>query len=114
MAGETRGIAPNFIHSLDACHMRMVVTGLFRRSNVSNIWSVHDAFGCHPNHIDLLREVTVNTFAMVHSSNQEGRGILQELIYQSVGKELPEGDMKISDVSRLDAKSEPLSKYLIS
>ena len=53
LSAERRGIAPNFIHSLDACHMRLFATAM-ARNGVTDIWSVHDAFGCHPNHIEDL------------------------------------------------------------
>jgi DNA-directed RNA polymerase len=39
-------VAPNFVHSLDACHLRMaVVRGLDR--GVTSFGMVHDSFGVH-------------------------------------------------------------------
>ena len=65
VSGERRGIAPNFIHSLDACHMRLFATAM-ARNGVTDIWSVHDAFGCHPNHIEDMRYIVNKTFVEVH------------------------------------------------
>jgi len=110
--GERRGIAPNFIHSLDACHMRMVIRGL-SVNDVTNIWSVHDAFGCHPNHIELLRTIVNKTFTMVHELNDENRGILTQLYRDNTGKDLPVGTMNIDDVAKSES-GDLVAKYLIS
>ena len=54
--GESSGISPNFVHSHDACLMRLVVSELWR-NGITDIWSVHDSFGCHPNNIMKIREL---------------------------------------------------------
>ena len=110
--GERRGIAPNFIHSLDACHMRMVVKAL-SRNGVTDIWSVHDAFGCHPNHIDDLRLIVNTTFAQVHAADENGRGALSKLYFEVTGKELEMGDMDLTDIMNV-VNGELESRYLIS
>jgi hypothetical protein len=124
LLAETRGIAPQFIHSLDACHMRMVIAGLNKRFGISDIWSVHDAFGCHPNHIEKMREIVVTTFAIVHSEyisaaekdkdKPKARGIISQVYFENTGKELKLGDMCIDDVAHLNEDGTPVSKYLIS
>jgi len=110
--GARRGIAPNFIHSLDACHMRMVVNGLAMKG-VTDVWSVHDAFGCHPNHIEDLRSIVNHTFKAVHDSDQNGRGELARLYVEVTGKELEVGDMNLGDIVK-EVDGELLSKFLIS
>ena len=56
---EERAIAPNFVHSLDAEHMRFVARGIFDHQKEIGVppqfWMVHDAFGCHPNDMSELR-----------------------------------------------------------
>ena len=108
-----RGIAPNFIHSLDACHMRMVVNDMAISEGVTDFWSVHDAFGCHPNHIEGLRRAVNSKFVQVHKSDENGNGILAKLYLQQAGEELPIGNMVIEDVMK-ELDGELLSKYLIS
>ena len=54
--GESSGISPNFVHSHDACLMRLVVSELWN-NGITDIWSVHDSFGCHPNNIMMVREL---------------------------------------------------------
>ena len=108
-----RGIAPNFIHSLDACHMRMVVNDMAISEGVTDFWSVHDAFGCHPNHIEGMRRAVNSKFVQVHKSDENGNGILAQLYLQQAGEELPIGNMVIEDVMK-EMDGELLSKYLIS
>ena len=112
VSGERRGIAPNFIHSLDACHMRLFATAM-ARNGVTDIWSVHDAFGCHPNHIEDMRYIVNKTFVEVHTADENGRGILSRLFYDITGKELEIGEMDLSDIAKL-IDGELLSKYLVS
>ena len=75
---DRRGIAPNFIHSLDACHMRMWL--ILAMKGVTDVWSVHDAFGCHPNHIEDLRSIVNHTFKAVHDADQNGRGESSKIV----------------------------------
>ena len=108
-----RGIAPNFIHSLDACHMRMVVNRLALNNNTTDFWSVHDAFGCHPNHIEDLRRIVNFTFKSVHDADENGRGALSGLYIETTGKELEVGEMDLNDIIK-EIDGELVSKYLIS
>lgn len=58
---EARAIAPNFVHSIDAAHMRQVAATLCDHQTAQDqppqFWMVHDAFGTHPNHIGQMREI---------------------------------------------------------
>lgn len=58
---EARAIAPNFVHSIDAAHMRQVAEGLYDhqlgQEQPPQFWMVHDAFGTHPNHVGPMREI---------------------------------------------------------
>ncbi len=108
-----RGIAPNFIHSLDACHMRMVVNRLALSNSTTDFWSVHDAFGCHPNHIEDLRRIVNFTFSSVHNADGNGRGALSRLYHETTGNELEVGDMELGDIIK-ENDGELVSKYLIS
>ena len=86
---EASGLPPNFVHSIDACHMRAFVEE-FSQSNSNSVinpemflWSVHDAFGSHPNFIDCLSEIATKTFFEVHES-QDGISHLHTLIQQTL------------------------------
>jgi len=78
--GRTRGkknkvnssMAPNFVHSLDAYHMR---TSINRMKSVMSekgedlsFWAVHDAFGTHACDIGLMRKIVKDCFFEMHQS----------------------------------------------
>ena len=92
--------------------MRLFATAM-ARNGVTDIWSVHDAFGCHPNHMEDLRFIVNKTFVEIHQGDDNGRGMLASLFYDLTGKELEVGDMNLSDVAKL-VDGELLSKYLVS
>ncbi len=54
-------IAPNFVHSIDAAHMRAVAVGLtdaqIEAEAPIQFWMVHDAFGTHPNFVGTMRSL---------------------------------------------------------
>lgn len=45
-AGHARGIAPNFVHSMDATALRITV-GYARMSGINSLTVIHDSFGTH-------------------------------------------------------------------
>jgi len=55
-------VAPNFIHSLDACHMRESIRRMSSDDNKLDFWAVHDSFGTHASDVDKLREVVISSF----------------------------------------------------
>ena len=105
-AGESSGLSPNFIHSHDACHMRLVLEKL-NSIGVKNVWSVHDAFGAHPNHMEDLRKFAVSSFVETHQDNT-----LAQINATRFWAQI-QGEMNIEDVGRIDAKG-PISQYLIA
>ncbi len=82
---EATGLPPNFVHSIDACHMRAFVENFSQETSSKSIWSVHDAFGSHPNHIDKLSEVVVRTFFETHQSSNAASH-LHNLIQDTLNK----------------------------
>lgn len=50
--GQVQAIAPNFIHSMDACHMQRVISAMSKTTN--NLFMIHDSFGCDVAYADLL------------------------------------------------------------
>ena len=78
---EATGLPPNFVHSIDASHMRLFVDKMSEITN--NFWSVHDAFGVHPNFGDELLKIGTKTFFEAH--NCDGRGsLLHKLVHESL------------------------------
>ena len=84
--GEKSGLPPNFVHSHDACHMRLVVNDMKNRG-VGDIWSVHDSFGCHPNHLEILRTSVIDNMKITHQDKGSAKGMLDELLRTTSGIE---------------------------
>ena len=83
-SSEGRAIAPNFVHSLDAEHMRFVARGLIEYQRgigaEPHIWMVHDAFGCHPNDIDAMRKIAAKGLFEVHKKRQSGNAEFENIL----------------------------------
>jgi hypothetical protein len=114
---EKSGLSPNFIHSHDACHMRLVISRL-QENGVTDVWSVHDAFGAHPNHLQMLRKAAVETFVVTHTKINP-RGTLAELdqvAYKKMVKEMQRTTFELEEVSAPHPEDEtrPNSEYLIA
>ncbi|KAM9909847.1 hypothetical protein OXX69_005044 [Metschnikowia pulcherrima] len=61
------GIAPNFIHSIDAIHLLM--TCLSANSEGLTFAAVHDSFWTHASEVGRLSEIIRKEFARLHSSD---------------------------------------------
>jgi hypothetical protein len=65
-------MAPNFVHSLDAYHMRTSINKM--KSVMSEMdedlsfWAVHDAFGTHACDIEQMRKIVKECFFEMHQS----------------------------------------------
>jgi len=65
-------MAPNFVHSLDAYHMRTSINRM--KSEMSEMgddlsfWAVHDAFGTHACDIEMMRKIVKDCFFEMHQS----------------------------------------------
>lgn len=84
---EKTGVAPNFIHSLDALHMRRFVRNM-NRANHEDLWAVHDSFGCHANHVEQMRTILREQFTVIHHLKTGSPNILLSTV-QSVLDNLP-------------------------
>lgn len=54
-------ISPNFIHSLDAELLRRVSLKMESQGIMYSDW-IHDSFGCHPNYVDIMLDITKKEF----------------------------------------------------
>lgn len=57
----TKGIAPNFIHSLDATHLFLTLL-LAKEQGVNSFATIHDSFGTHACDIDILNKTIRESF----------------------------------------------------
>lgn len=93
------GIAPNFIHSLDASHMFSVILRL-SQAGCDSYAFIHDSYGVHAPLVPVLRSVTQEEFVKIHSVNQ--LDILRNQLQEFLSIELPEvpstGTLDINEV----------------
>ena len=59
------GITANFVHSLDAAHMRYVINSM-ADSGIKDFWAVHDDFGTHAADIDTMMRIIREEFVELH------------------------------------------------
>jgi DNA-directed RNA polymerase len=79
---QAMALAPNFVHSVDASHMRAVARRL-AEMGIASMSMVHDSFAVHAGHVETLAEVIRQEFVALHS-----KPILQHL-FESVSPGLP-------------------------
>jgi len=58
---QTKGIAPNFIHSLDATHMYLSILAA-NKKGVNSFATIHDSFATHANDVETLVEALKSEF----------------------------------------------------
>ena len=65
------GIAPNFVHSLDASHMLATINAMWD-DGLHNFSMIHDSYGCHACDVDSMqrhiREQFVRMYTLFDSS----------------------------------------------
>ena len=65
---QTKGIAPNFIHSLDATHLFLTIL-LAKKRGVDSFATIHDSFGTHACDIDILQKAIKSSFIEMYSKD---------------------------------------------
>ena len=93
------GIPPNFIHAIDASHMRMVVNRM-KEAGITQFCMVHDSYGCPAPYVETMRKIIKETFYEIHRENQ--LELLKEDVEQFLGIPLEnpptKGDFNIGRV----------------
>lgn len=97
--------APNFTHSLDACHLRMTVNTC-KQQGVRSFAMIHDSFGTHARHAPTMARVLREQFVTMYEEHDP----LQDLVeaYGELG--LPEAPER----GQLDLHAVVQSKYFFS
>jgi hypothetical protein len=67
VAACVRGVGPNYIHSLDSCHMRMTVAAA-AAEGITGFAMVHDSYGTHAADMTALARILREQFVALHSS----------------------------------------------
>ena len=91
------GISPNFIHSLDAAHMCLVID----RWNGS-FGGVHDSFSTHADDVDDLLQLTKEVFIEMYAHDDNYKGIADRILRTNPGITLDSGPLDIKEVMNSD------------
>lgn len=96
---QVSGVAPNFIHSLDATHLMMSVNAC---EDVYNFTTVHDSFGTSLGEAEELRKVIRQQMVKLYSENEPLKDFkvhAEELLGRHIDIELPpKGTLDINSI----------------
>ena len=92
---QRNGIAPNFIHSMDACHLQRVVNAM-KQLGDDNFMMIHDSFGTDCAHAGLLYKVIRQEFVNLYKDQNHLANFLESVKYLI-------GDDKLSKVPKIPA-----------
>lgn len=62
------GIAPNFVHSLDAAHLMLTATAA-QQAGIADLAVIHDSFGTHAADTDRLAQILRETFVAMYEAD---------------------------------------------
>lgn len=91
-------VAPNFVHSMDATHMLWIVQAAWS-ANITDLHLVHDDYGCHVNHGELLEAIARKEFARLYLIHQPLLDLYER--YKDILDE-PPAQLKSLDLNDLD------------
>lgn len=92
---QRNGIAPNFIHSMDACHLQRVVNAM-KQLGDDNFMMIHDSFGTDCAHAGLLYKVIRQEFVNLYKDQNHLANFLESVKYLI-------SDDKLSEVPEIPA-----------
>jgi DNA-directed RNA polymerase, mitochondrial len=61
-------IAPNFVHSFDACHLMMVALAA-KKEGINSFLLIHDSFGCLPSDMERFSEIVREQFVNLYQNH---------------------------------------------
>ena len=99
---QAQGIAPNYIHSMDACHLQRVVVASYEQGN-NNFAMIHDSFGTDVAHASEMFKIVREQFVKLYDEQDHLKNFLDDVLYLiDTNEELPEqpqfGKLKVEEV----------------
>ena len=102
---QANGIAPNFVHSLDASHLQAVANAAVE-DGIEHLAVIHDSFGTHAGNTHRLATILLRTFVDQYTPDRlaQFRDELASQLPPELVERLPPlpavGSLDLSDVSR--------------
>jgi len=109
---QTTGISPNFVHSMDACHLMKTVNRL-KDSGVNTFAMIHDSYGCLAADVETLNRELREAFILMYSEHD----VLQEFrdkVVSQLPKELAEKIPSVPPKGSLDLNGVRDSRYFFA
>lgn len=97
---QTSGIAPNFIHSMDASHLQLTVSNCVDQG-IKHFAVVHDSYACPLNQADILYKSVRESFVKMYSEHdvlEEFASYLQHLTDTKLPPPPPKGTLDLNKV----------------
>lgn len=101
--GQCNGVAPNFVHSLDASHL-MAVANECKDRGINHIAVIHDSFGTHAADTDTMADILRDTFIDQYKPDilRQFRDELAEQLPPEIAAKLPPlpgyGDLDLNEI----------------
>lgn len=98
------GLAPNFIHSLDACHLQMTVNACVNKAGLTNFAFIHDSFGTHASKTELMMRILREEFVRLYNMDVLGntldqwRNLYKDCDFSDIDPDNYYGDLKVDCV----------------
>lgn len=87
-SGQLSGVAPNFVHSMDAAALTLTVVSMWRMG-VKSLTTIHDSYGTHAADMGLLSETVRKAFVEMYSGDCVLESFRQDLQTLVPDEELP-------------------------
>ena len=67
-SGHKNGLAPNFVHSMDASHLTLTVNAC-KAAGINSLAMIHDDYGTHASDTQRLYDIIRKTFVRMYTEN---------------------------------------------
>jgi DNA-directed RNA polymerase len=108
---QAQGIAPNFVHSMDAAHMMSTINACAEQG-ITSFAMVHDSYGTHAANIDVLAAELRRAFVTQYAADV--LGAFREQLVQQLPPKLAEKIPPLPPMGSLDLTAVESSEYFFA
>lgn len=98
-ARHATAMAPNFVHSMDGCHMRMV-TRRAAAEGIRDLAMIHDDYGTHAANAGRMFRIIREEFYQMYTEHDPLQAFAER--YPEIGKPPEKGSLDLAEVLRAD------------
>ena len=91
---QASGIAPNFIHSMDASHLQLTVLNAHDKAGIKHFAMIHDSYGTAASQADRMFRIVRQSFVQMYSEHD----VLQDFLHNMEDYIDPKDVKKIPDL----------------